>query len=546
MLHSDLNETSSSPPRWLVPASVAACLAYLGAELFLVGGLGFPLDDSWIHLQFARNLAAGRGLSYNPGELVTGSTAPLWTALLSLLLPLPGNVLAWTKLLGIALHAAGVSAAWRLARELGLGRGLAAIAAVLMLTTSWLVWSALSGMEVPLFVFLSLWGLLLHIRERRRERLRPEAPPLSIAVLAVAALARPEGLLLLVLALLDRLLVFDREEDDGPLIWRRPRLRPLLVGVAFAALALIGPLLAYRWAGGSFLPTTFGAKGAGLRQMLPNLAYLHTVIGVFFRSQPFLALLTGAGIVALISRLGTRDDPREDRREDCGLLPALWVLGLPLAYSLLAPGPTKLMGNFGRYYFPLLPVVIVLGMLGLEPAARALKRRPLGALLAGLILATALWGFTQGAMRYARNVANVEDSDVKIARWLAGRVPPHAVLAVNDIGAIKFLLPNPVLDLAGIANPEIRQQVGRIMAETGMPWAEAMAEAIVRRRPDYVVVFPKWLPALDSDPRFQAIHRLEIPDNVTMGGDEIVVYELIPFPLSPMPGEREPRYNHAP
>ncbi len=523
MLHPDLNpdmkETTSSPPRWLVPAAVAACLVYLGAELFLVGGLGFPLDDSWIHLQFARNLAAGWGLSYNPGELVTGSTAPLWTALLSLLFLLPGNVLAWTKLLGIAFHAAGVSAAWRLARELGLGRGLAGMAAFLMLTTSWLVWSALSGMEVPLFVFLSLWGLLLHIRERRL----PEAPPLSFAVLAVASLARPEGLLLLVLALLDRLLVFDREEDE--LVWRRPSLRPILVGIAFAALALIGPLLAYRWAGGSFLPTTFGAKGAGLRQMLPNLAYVHTVIGVFFRSQPILALLTGAGIVALIARLGTR--------EDRGLLPALWVLGLPLAYSLLAPGPTKLMGNFGRYYFPLLPVVIVLGMLGLEPAARALKRRPLGALLAGLILATALWGFTQGAMRYARNVANVEDSDVKIARWLAGRVPPHAVLAVNDIGAIKFLLPNPVLDLAAIANPEIRGQVSRIMAETGMPWAKAMAEAIVRRRPDYVVVFPKWLPALDSDPRFQALHRLEIPDNITMGDDEIVVYRVVSYNPAP-------------
>jgi hypothetical protein len=499
-------------PRWLIPAAVAACLVYLAAELFLVGGLGFPLDDSWIHLQFARNLAAGHGLSYNPGELVTGSTAPLWTALLAPLFLLPGNVLAWTKLLGIAFHAAGVAATWRLAWELGLGRGLAGLAAVLTLTTSWLVWSALSGMEVPLFVFLSLWGILLHLRERER----PEQPPLSMAVLAVAALARPEGLLLLVLALFDRALLFDREGEDGQLIWRRPALRPILIGAALAALALIGPLLFYRWAGGSFLPTTFAAKGADARRLVPNLSYVHTVIGVWLRSQPFLALLAGAGLVALLSRLGTR--------RDRGLLPALWVVGLPLAYSLMAPSPTRLMGNFGRYYFPLLPVVIVLGILGLEPAARALRRTPLGAILAAALLATALWGFAQGAVRYARNVANVEDSDVKIARWLAERVPPDAVLAVNDIGAIKFLLPNRVIDLAAIASPEIRTEVSRIMATTGMPWQAAMAEAIARRRPDYVVVFPKWLSGLESDPRFRPVHRLQIPDNVTMGGDEIVVY----------------------
>jgi hypothetical protein len=510
-------------PRWLIPAAAIACLVYLATELFLVGGLGFPLDDSWIHLQFARNLAAGRGLSYNPGELVTGSTAPLWTALLSLLFLLPGNVIAWTKLLGIAFHLAGVAATWRLARELGLGRGLANLAAVLMLTTSWLVWSALSGMEVPLFVFLSLSGILLHLRERGQ----PERPPLAAPVLAVAALARPEGLLLLVFAFLDRVLVFERDGEDGPLLWRRPPLRPIVTGALLAAVALAGPLLFYRWAGGSFLPTTFAAKGGGLKRLVPDLSYVHTVLGVWFRSQPFLALLTGAGVVALLARLGGR--------KDRGLLPALWVVGLPLAYSTMAWSPTKLLGNFGRYYFPLLPVVIVLGALGLEPAARALGPRarsggehgvrvPLGALLAGVILATAFWGFAQGALRYARNVANVEDSDVRIARWLGERVPPQALLAVNDIGAIKFLLPNPVLDLAGIANPEIRGEVARTMAEADLPWPAAMAEAIARRQPDYVVVFPKWLPGLDEDPRFRRVYQLKVPDNITMGGDEIVVY----------------------
>src|SRR3989475_12026708 len=52
-------------------------------ERLIAGSAGFPLDDSWIHLHFARNIAAGAGFAYNPGVPVAGSTAPLWTLLLA-------------------------------------------------------------------------------------------------------------------------------------------------------------------------------------------------------------------------------------------------------------------------------------------------------------------------------------------------------------------------------------------------------------------------------------------------------------------------------
>ena len=52
-----------------------------------------------------------------------------------------------------------------------------------------------------------------------------------------------------------------------------------------------------------------------------------------------------------------------------------------------------------------------------------------------------------------------------------------------------------------------------------------MIAAIERRQPDYVVIFPSWVPAVARDPRFRPVHHLEIPGNITMGGDEIVVYD---------------------
>ncbi|HEV7518922.1 MAG TPA: hypothetical protein VGR07_21730, partial [Thermoanaerobaculia bacterium] len=356
----------------LLAAGLLACLGYLAGEVYARSGLGFPLDDSFIHLQFAKNLAAGRGLAYNPGEIVTGSTAPLWTALLALLFVLPGNIFFWVKVLGAALYLAGVDATRRLAAELGLSSGLATLAAALTLATGPLVWSALSGMEIPLFVLLSLWGTILHLRERAD----PDRPPLALPVFALAILARPEGVLLLLVAALDRLLVFRRGpagQGPGPgkaglLTVERPRLRPLALGLALAGLAVAGSFLFYRLAGGSFLPTTFAVKGSSIQRFLPDRQYLYVVLGILFRPQPYMALLAGGGVARLVADLGT---PR-----DRGLLPALWTLGLPLGYALMSPlGKGLIAGNFGRYYYPLFPFVVLLGVLGLEGAARSLGSR---------------------------------------------------------------------------------------------------------------------------------------------------------------------------
>src|SRR4030095_4385759 len=66
----------------VVAAALLPLALFIVRERQIAGAAGFPLDDSWIHLQFARNLAAGAGFSYNPGRPIAGSTAPLWTLLL--------------------------------------------------------------------------------------------------------------------------------------------------------------------------------------------------------------------------------------------------------------------------------------------------------------------------------------------------------------------------------------------------------------------------------------------------------------------------------
>jgi hypothetical protein len=494
---------------WLVVLiGLAACIGYTAVEVYLLGGqLAFPLDDSWIHLQFARNLAAGEGLAFNPSQLVAGSTAPLWTAIVSLTYFLPGHPFFWVKLLGVLLFLVGGWITYWLGLKLTLPRPLAMFSALLTVSTSWLVWSALSGLEIPLFVVLSLGAIGLHLEERRDDA----RPPLSLLLMAVAVLARPEALLLMALAVVDRLFRFERD-SDGDLVWQKPA-GSSWIWILLGVLAVLVPMAVFNWAvSGSVLPTTFSAKTPGVARWLPEMRFLHTVMGVFFKVQPFMLLFAGAGVLTLVGRLGGE--------RDRGLLPALWLICLPLAYSIMNPtGGLTLVGNVGRYLFPLMPLLNLLGVLGLQQILdRFSGRVRIGdrtlavrvVLLCVLVLPT-LTSLVQGSGRYAQGVLNVQDSDVKAAHWLEGRLHPDAVLAVNDIGAIKYILPNRVVDLAGIISPEVRE-----LNYNGF---------LDLHQPDYLVVFPRWFPAMTAEGSpFELVQMFSIPDNITMGGDELGVY----------------------
>lgn len=494
------------PPYLALALAAAACLVYLRAEVGLLAGrLGFPLDDSWIHLQFARQLADGHGLAYDPaGPWVTGSTSPLWTALLAAGFFLPSAV-AWSKLLGCGFFLATVDATRRLAAALGLGPAPGRLAALLVAACHWLVWSALSGLEIGLFAWLSTWGLVLHLRERAA----PRRLPASLAVFAAAALARPEGYLLLALAVADRLPELRRRLTAGDVSW--------LAGLAGAAIVLAPTMLFYHVAGGSFLPTTFAVKAGAPADLMPDARYLRKVVEIFFDLQPAMLLLAGAGALGLASR----------RRS--GWLPAAWPAGLALTYALLTPaGGPAAVGNFGRYYFPLLPVVTVLGVLGMERAMRPLAarrglaaRRP-RAVLAAVVLAPSLWGLYRGPGRYLQTLANVEQSDVAAARWLAGRLPPEALLAVQDIGALKYFLPNPIVDLAGIVDPDVVP----VLRDPGpVYWEQRLLAYLETRRPDFLVVFPNSYPGLTGHvPGIEKVRGFPVQQNVTMAGDELAIF----------------------
>ncbi|HTY77266.1 MAG TPA: hypothetical protein VMI34_05565 [Candidatus Bathyarchaeia archaeon] len=463
-----------------------------------VGFNGFPLDDAWIHFQFARNLASGHGFSYNPDVPVAGSTAPLWTLLLAGLFKLGGAHPAWSKLAGIAAALAAACLArwlallWTGDRALGLTAALA---------TAWsapLVWGALSGMEVAVAAALVTGALVAHAAGRTA---------LSAALVGLAALTRPEAVLLV------------------PLLWLGGPLTVSRTAVAWGVpIAMLAPWVAFNLrTAGTPLPATAAAKIDG--GLVGLLAGTREPLATTLLSRPWqfdrewIAWLGSINLLLPVL-----------------LLPGLWVvwrrggrfwawpasilLFHPIGMALLAPyrGPAF---QEGRYSIHLLPLAMVVAVSALAPLAWAVRVQAVWARLAcAILLAASLVPLGAGATRYAWAVQNIDAMQVALGRWVAAETPPDARLALNDVGAITYLGGRDVIDVMGLVTPAIIPY--RREGEAGV--LRYLTEAC----PDYLIVFPAWFPGLSARrDLFTPVHRVKLAHNTVAGADEMVVYETV-------------------
>ena len=136
---------------------------------YLYSHPGFPLDDSWIHQTYARNLAELGEFSFIPGQPSGGSTSPLWTALLAIGYALHIPYLAWTYFLGglslVGIGAAGIAFSRQLADP---GQIPYAWVGAFLVLEWHLVWAAGSGMETALYAAIILLFFILLFEKQVR------------------------------------------------------------------------------------------------------------------------------------------------------------------------------------------------------------------------------------------------------------------------------------------------------------------------------------------------------------------------------------------
>ena len=428
----------------------------LVAALLLAAALMAPLqdyltDDTFIHLQYARNLAEGRGLVFNPGERVYGCTSPLWVALLADGIALGFDGLQTARVLGMLATLWSVVLFLQLMRRNLKTPAVRAVATVAWAGHAWMLRWSLSGMETPLVVALTLAGFVA-FTEGKEWGARPMR---TGALWALAALARPEAALLLVLW--GAFLLVDADSRAG--------LRRLVFG-ALPPLAIYGSWLLF--AGlyfGSFLPQTLVAKAAGPAGLVDHLANLWRQVSIMGATDGIMAaVLVAALVVGRRSVWTWRPATQRAQR----LLPWVWIVAVPLLY--VARGVPVL----SRYLLPLLPVLSWLAWragecwsltapagspAGADAAAAPSPQRVrrtvvLATALAALVLAQNLAVYRVKVLPQVHSFsAGLRQSLIPMGRWIERHTPPDAMVAAPDIGALGYFGHRRILDLGGLVTP---------------------------------------------------------------------------------------------
>ncbi|HUU45109.1 MAG TPA: hypothetical protein VM118_05190 [Acidobacteriota bacterium] len=397
---------------------IAVFLLTVAVRLGFHALTGFIFDDAFITFRYADNIAAGAGFVFNPGEQVLGTTTPLFTLILAALavLGVPPTVSG----VGIGVVCASVTGVivYAFARRWNFGR-FALLPWILYLLFPRLLGTDTGGMETALFTMLAMGALYCRVVSR---------PSAAVGLAALAALVRPEGLLLLLM-----LLIAEGVADPR----RIPRYLALSVGILLPWVVFATAYF------GSPVPNSIAGKLAlysiyASRPMYGKLIFLLALHNPFGIVLLVLALL-GAWQLAV--------------RQRAGRFELLWMLLLLAGFTL------SRTFIFLWYPAPIYPLyllgaaAVILWLRDHRSRADYLAGHRYWWLLAVAAVALLLANVrTVRGYRLERQV--FEQKYMAIGRYLKAQANPHDVVAGEDIGYMSYYSGLRFIDRDGLITPQ--------------------------------------------------------------------------------------------
>jgi hypothetical protein len=441
-----------------IASALLLALTLLWCVYWFVHALHYWEDDAYIHLEFARSLAAGRGFAFN-GRVVAGDTSPLWVFLLTATHPLIPNWLAAGKLLSVLGVLLGLTGAYAFARRLAasiLPPGTtadifpAAILLIIVANPYFCYW-AFSGMESVTAFGLAFFAVLAATRSRPT----PISFLAACLLVGIAPLLRPEMLFLSALLILP--LVGQWQHLAG-----KPGSLSKLTALAAAPILAVAPLTLWSLyslhAFGHLLPNTNAAKRAA-----PSDSVILHLLSIYSAGFPLILCGLFAGLLylllcpsavfrtlrkAIASSLQSPQKPTPPDSPQTRTLPlAGWIFLLwPFIATLFYLADHTYVQT--RYILVAAPgLTLVIQLLALSLAPRT------GRVLYLSALATALAISLITVRPFIHNKALNCQTTRDLALYIHDNIPPDAPVADYSIGQIAFDSQHSVLDTSGITLP---------------------------------------------------------------------------------------------
>ncbi|UCH85165.1 MAG: hypothetical protein JSW50_05610 [Candidatus Latescibacterota bacterium] len=433
-------------------------------------------DDAYISFQYARSLAEGDGLVFNPGERVEGFSNLLWTLLLGLVARMGGSIELAARVLSLA---GGLMSLWLILLLLGsrtassagrsTGPGPWILPAAMAAAASFfpLAFYSTSGLETTFYLCCLLLGAVCHLTAVRRRE--PSFNYVSLLAFLIASLSRPEGVAFLVLAM-------------AFTIWSRRRggSAVLLFASLAAGLLYVAVIVLKQQYFGTVVPNTYFAKpGASIEYTEPLVRGVR-YLGRFFGTSGVLLLLPFA-----------LTPPRAGENRYAWLY--LWCFAIGQLGFIIFVGADVL--RFDRFAVPLFPWLLVLAVLGASRLASTARLK--WGFITALAVVVCLSGFRahRAHSKYCEHDWMHARSHRAIGQFIGrmGAAPDkqRAVVA-NEIGAVRYYSRRPVIDMLGLTDDTIsaiRYQSFKTYGIGSSPWsAVSVCRYLLDRNPAYVLL----------------------------------------------------------
>lgn len=385
--------------------------------------------DSYIHYQYAMNLARGMFMQFNPGEPSGGTTAPLWTMMLSALYFLTGKgfIDIGAKVLGLLFAFGAGMMVFILAREFKPAEKEDYLLPFLLVLDPYYMFWAGSGMEAAAAAFALALGFYLFKRKRNW---------LTGLVMGLALLLRPELLVVI--------LIF--------VILRPKAIFKLLFPGFFFCAVYYGLIYASTMTPFPASWETRRVQAAFTEYAMPLGATAITGLSLYYIFAAHMPL----AITALFAY----------KRK----LWIAWVIigFLTLFYTLVVPTAYGM-----RYVVPAIPLLVLLAGIGARRVG--LRTRYL------LLLMVPFWAL--GLVRKMNNVIYTSygrENYAMAGQWLRENTPPDVLLVAKEV-QIAWFSDRRVLSLDGVTDGKVNAYIKK---------GDDLSGFFKDYRPDYMVGLP--------------------------------------------------------